>query len=105
MADLQYLKSAERQFLYYKKLGEDAMLQMEDKALFWQPNAESNSVTTIIKHLKGNMISRWTDFLTTDGEKPWRGRDAEFENDIRRECQMDGIAKAKNRGVKFGRKR
>jgi len=50
--------------------------------LFWQYNAESNSIATIVKHLWGNLLSRRTDFLTTDGEKQWRQRDAEFENDI-----------------------
>jgi len=55
---------------------------MPDEALFWQYNADSNSVASIVKHLSGNMLSRWTDFLTTDGEKEWRNRDTEFENDI-----------------------
>lgn len=80
MATIEYLKSAKRQFLYYKQLGEGAMEQMKDEELFWQPNEESNSVATIVKHLHGNMLSRWTDFLTTDGEKEWRNRDGEFEN-------------------------
>lgn len=79
---IQYLKSADRQFRMYKKLGEEAMQQMTDEQLFIMPNEESNSVAIIVKHLWGNMLSRWTDFLTTDGEKPWRQRDAEFENDI-----------------------
>jgi hypothetical protein len=86
---IPYLKSATRQFLMYKKLGEDAILQMDDQHLYIQPNEESNSVAIIVKHLWGNMLSRWTDFLTTDGEKPWRERDAEFENDIQnREALM-----------------
>jgi hypothetical protein len=80
MATIAFLKSAKRQFEYYKSLGEKAMEQMEDIQLFWQPNEESNSIATIVKHLEGNMLSRWTDFLTTDGEKPTRQRDAEFEN-------------------------
>lgn len=80
---MSYLKSAERQFLYYKKLGEQAMEQTEDKMLFLQPNEESNSIAIIVKHLWGNMLSRWTNFLTEDGEKPWRERDAEFDNDIK----------------------
>jgi len=83
MAAIPYLKSAERQFQYYKKLGEQAMEQIEDAQLFWQPNEESNSIAVIVKHLWGNMISRWTNFLTEDGEKPWRERDAEFENDVK----------------------
>lgn len=58
------------------------MGQLEDQALVWSPNEESNSISVIVKHLWGNMLSRWTDFLTTDGEKPWRQRDAEFDNDL-----------------------
>ena len=57
--------------------------QLTDEELFWQQNAETNSVATIVKHLWGNMRSRWTDFLTTDGEKAWRDREAEFDNDVR----------------------
>lgn len=78
-----YLENVKKEFNYYKSLGEKAIAQIPDDKLFWQFNPESNSVGTIVKHLSGNMISRWTDFLTTDGEKEWRARDAEFENDIR----------------------
>lgn len=77
---IPFLKSADRQFNYYKQLGEKAMEQLNDEQLFWQPNQESNSIALIVKHLRGNMLSRWTDFLTTDGEKPNRNRDTEFEN-------------------------
>lgn len=63
-------------------LGEKTFAQVSDEALFWQYNAESNSIATIVKHLWGNMMSRWTDFLTTDGEKDWRDREAEFVNDV-----------------------
>ena len=63
-------------------LGDKTFSQLEDEKLFWQFNNESNSIATIVKHLLGNMLSRWTDLLTTDGEKEWRNRDAEFENDI-----------------------
>jgi hypothetical protein len=63
-------------------LGEKTFDQVEQEKLFWQYNEESNSIATIVKHLWGNMLSRWTDFLTTDGEKEWRDRDGEFENDI-----------------------
>lgn len=77
-----YLESVIKQFDYYKMLGEKTMIQIPDDKLFWQYNEASNSIATIIKHLWGNMMSRWTDFLTTDGEKEWRDRDAEFENDI-----------------------
>ena len=78
---MNYLHSARRQFELYKQLGEKAMTQVSDEALRWQQDEESNSIAMIVKHLWGNMRSRWTDFLTTDGEKPWRERDAEFQND------------------------
>ncbi|ATL46186.1 hypothetical protein COR50_02825 [Chitinophaga caeni] len=74
-----YLESIKKQFLYYKKLGEDAMLQVPDEALFWQYNQNSNSIAIIVNHIAGNMLSRFTNFLDSDGEKSWRNRDAEFE--------------------------
>jgi hypothetical protein len=77
-----YLDSVKKQFLYYKMLGEKAMDQLEPEQLFVTLNEDTNSISTIIKHISGNMLSRWTDFLTTDGEKEWRNRDAEFENDL-----------------------
>jgi hypothetical protein len=83
-----YLESATKQFEYYKMLGEKTFSQLNDDDLFWQFNEESNSIATIVKHLWGNMLSRWTDFLTTDGEKEWRQRDAEFENDITSRDEM-----------------
>ena len=79
----QYLESAKKQFLYYKTLGEKAMEQLEPEQLFVTVNEDANSIATIVKHLSGNMLSRWTDFLTTDGEKEWRNRDAEFQNDLK----------------------
>lgn len=77
-----YLDSTKKQFEYYKLLDEKTFAQIDDEKLFWQYNEESNSIAMIVKHLWGNMLSRWTDFLTTDGEKEWRDRDAEFDNDI-----------------------
>lgn len=77
-----YLLSAIKQFEYYQLLGERAMEQLPEEKLFWQYNDECNSIAIIVKHLCGNMLSRWTDLLTTDGEKEWRNRDAEFENDV-----------------------
>ncbi len=79
----EFLSSAIKQFEYYKLLGEKTIAQLPEDKLVWQYNAESNSIATIVKHLSGNMQSRWTDFLTTDGEKEWRKRDGEFENDIK----------------------
>jgi hypothetical protein len=80
--DLGYIASARKQFAYYKLLGEKTFAQLSDAELFWQHNAATNSVATIVKHLWGNMLSRWTDFLESDGEKEWRDREAEFENDL-----------------------
>lgn len=77
-----YLLSVKKQFSYYKIIAEKAMTQVTDEQLSWQYNSESNSIATIVKHLSGNMLSRWTDFLTTDGEKEWRNRETEFENDV-----------------------
>lgn len=86
---MTFLESAKAEFLRYKSLGEKAMAQVPDPTFHWQPNAESNSIATIVKHLSGNMLSRWTDLLTTDGEKPWRNRDDEFEaDDASREVVM-----------------
>lgn len=76
-----YLDSARRLFQYYRGLGDKALAQIGDEHIHWQPSPESNSVAVIVKHLVGNMLSRFTDFLNSDGEKPWRNRDAEFEND------------------------
>jgi len=78
-----FLKSAARQFKMYRGIGEKAMAQVSDAALFHQFNEESNSIAIIVKHLHGNMLSRWTDFLTSDGEKEWRDRDGEFENSLK----------------------
>lgn len=74
-----YLTSAIKNFKDTKALGDRAMSQIKDEDFFFEPNQDSNSIATIIKHLSGNMLSRWTDFLTTDGEKEWRHRDSEFE--------------------------
>ena len=74
-----YVKDSIDLFRYYKKLGERAMEQCPDHELFATLDAESNSMATIVKHMAGNMRSRWTDFLTSDGEKPDRNRDSEFE--------------------------
>lgn len=73
-----YLEAVKSRFRYMKDLAERALAQVDDDALAWSPGGESNSITVIIKHLSGNMLSRWTDFLTSDGEKPGRDRDAEF---------------------------
>ena len=81
MADiaLHYLEEARRQFRGHKRMGESAMAQLRDEDFFVTLDPESNSVAILVKHLAGNMRSRFTDFLTTDGEKPDRFRDREFE--------------------------
>ena len=78
---MSYLTSVKKEFLRYKSLGDKAMAQVADEALHWQYNEESNSIATTVKHIWGNMLSRWTNFLTEDGEKEWRQRDQEFEED------------------------
>ena len=75
-------------FLTYKKLGEGAMNQLTDQELFQSPSKESNSIAVIVKHLWGNMRSRWTDFLHSDGEKSWRLRDTEFADDITERSEL-----------------
>ncbi len=75
-----YLDSAKKQFLYYKTLADKSFSQLEDAQLFISMNENTNSIAVIIKHMVGNMLSRWTDFLVADGEKEWRNRDAEFED-------------------------
>ncbi|MFK7923340.1 MAG: DUF1572 family protein [Bacteroidia bacterium] len=77
-----YLDAVRKQFQYYQLLGEKTFALLDDEQLFWQYNPESNSVAVMVKHLWGNMLSRWTDFLTADGEKDWRDRDGEFEATI-----------------------
>ena len=73
-----YLESAIKQFAYYKSLGDKTLEQLSDEQLHWQYNDDSNSIAILVKHLVGNMLSRWTNFLTEDGEKEWRERDEEF---------------------------
>jgi hypothetical protein len=75
-----YLESIKKQMLYYKTIAEKAMDQISEEQLFASANEDTNSIANIVKHLSGNMLSRWTDFLTSDGEKPWRERDSEFES-------------------------
>lgn len=75
-----YLEDALPLFAHYKKLAERALEQVSDEHLFTCLDAEANSIAILVKHMAGNMLSRWTDFLTTDGEKPTRNRDSEFED-------------------------
>jgi len=74
-----YLEDSIALFRHYKKLAEGAIAQVSDAQLYASPDPESNSIAVILKHMAGNMCSRWSDFLISDGEKPWRDRDSEFE--------------------------
>ena len=79
MIENLYLQSVIKRFTEYKTLGDKTLAQLTDAELLWKANEGCNSIAQIIQHLRGNMLSRWTNFLTEDGEKPWRQRDAEFE--------------------------
>jgi len=83
-----YLESARKQFEYYKMLAEKTFDQVDEEKLFWRPNEKSNSIAIIVNHIAGNMLSRWTDFLTTDGEKDFRNRDQEFEDVLKTKSEM-----------------
>ena len=74
-----YIEDARAIFRQYKKMGESAMAQVADEDLRRTLDPEMNSIAVIVKHMAGNMLSRWTEFLTSDGEKPTRNRDGEFE--------------------------
>ncbi|WP_248723129.1 DUF1572 family protein [Seonamhaeicola sp. ML3] len=76
-----YLSSIKKQFNYYKSLGDKTIEQLSLEELRKEFSTDSNSIAIIVKHLAGNMLSRWTNFLTEDGEKTWRNRDSEFEAD------------------------
>lgn len=83
-----FIASIRKEFERYKLLGEKTFLQLSDAQLFHLVNEQSNSIAIIVQHLHGNMLSRWTDFLTTDGEKTWRKRDEEFEQSISDRSQL-----------------
>jgi hypothetical protein len=78
-SDNNYLKSSIKLFQYYKSLGDAVIDRLDEQGMHWQYNQESNSVAVIIQHISGNSLSRWSDFLKSDGEKASRNRDAEFE--------------------------
>ncbi len=83
-----YIQSIQKRFHYYEDLGRRAIAQVNEEGLFWRYNAESNSIAVLVNHLHGNMLSRWTNFYTEDGEKSWRTRDAEFENSIKSRAEL-----------------
>lgn len=75
-----FLESAIKRLNYYKGLAEKTFAQLSEQDFHFNPSEESNNIAVIIQHMHGNMLSRWTNFLNEDGEKPWRKRDAEFED-------------------------
>lgn len=75
-----FLQSAIKRVKYYKQLSERTFEQLEEKDFYFRPNSVSNSLAVIIQHMSGNMLSRWSNFLSEDGEKSWRKRDMEFED-------------------------
>jgi len=93
-----YLDDALKAFRAYKKLAEKAIAQLQDEEFFVTLDEESNSVAVIMKHMAGNMLSRWTDFLTSDGEKPNRNRDMEFV--IESQTKKDDVIAYWERGWK-----
>ena len=92
---MSYLISARKQFAYYRQLGDMTFMQLSEPDFHFQHHEASNSIAIIVKHMHGNMLSRWTNFLTEDGEKTWRKREAEFDNDL---PDKAAIIKAWNEG-------
>src|SRR5690349_8931758 len=86
-----YLDSVIKRMLGYKELADKTFSQLEEKDFHFQPNETSNSIAVIIQHVSGNMMSRWTNFLTEDGEKTWRARDEEFEEQTHSREQLIDI--------------
>ncbi|WP_134701076.1 DUF1572 family protein [Ammoniphilus sp. YIM 78166] len=84
----EYLEVVKARFLDMKKTAEKAFEQLSEEELFWSLNEDSNSIVIIVKHISGNMVSRWTDFFTTDGEKSFRNRDEEFVSDVTTRVEM-----------------
>jgi predicted secreted protein len=83
-----YLLSINKQFEYYKQLGTKTINQLNKEELHLQHSTTSNSIAVLVKHLSGNMLSRWTNFTTEDGEKPWRNRDDEFIDSYTSKVQL-----------------
>lgn len=84
----EYLKIVKERFESVKELGDKTLSQLSEEGIHWRLNKSSNSIAIIAKHVSGNMISRWSDFLTTDGEKASRNRDQEFEDEISSRQEM-----------------
>jgi Protein of unknown function (DUF1572) len=87
----EYMRSVKSRFADAKNYAEKTFDQLEEDQLFWYPNEDSNSIAVIVKHMSGNMISRWTDIFNSDGEKPDRNRNGEFENTITTRSEMHDV--------------
>ena len=86
-----FLQTAIKRFAFYKDLGDSTFAQLQEADFYFQSNEASNSIAVIIQHMGGNMLSRWTNFLTEDGEKTWRDRDIEFETQAYSKEELLGI--------------
>lgn len=107
-----YLQTAINRLRYYKDLGDKTFEQLVEWDFHYQPNPESNSIAIIVQHIAGNMLSRWTNFLTEDGEKEWRNRDGEFDEQHKNreeliaywekgwECFLSSLASLKKKDLK-----
>lgn len=83
-----FLESIHQLFRYYKSLGDKAMEQLSEDQFHQRANEASNTIAIIVKHISGNMLSRWTNFLESDGEKEWRHRESEFEDDLQTKADV-----------------
>ena len=83
-----YLDSSRFEFGRYKTLGDKTFAQLSESDILWKYQEEDNSISQIVKHVSGNMLSRWSNFLSEDGEKPWRHRDTEFEKPFTTKTEM-----------------
>ncbi|WP_379969533.1 DUF1572 family protein [Ectobacillus sp. sgz5001026] len=89
--ETEYLRIVKDRFASVKELGDKAIAQVSEEDIHWRANKESNSIAAIVKHVSGNMISRWTDFLHADGEKPNRNREEEFVDTIKSKSELTTI--------------
>jgi len=84
----EYLRIVIERFNSVKNLGDQTLNQLSEEEIHWNYNSESNNVALIVKHLSGNMVSRWSDFFTSDGEKEYRNREEEFIDDITTKAEL-----------------
>jgi hypothetical protein len=91
MNNTNYLENVKKTFIYHKALGDKAMAQVSPNRINWYFHNDSNSIALIVKHMSGNLVSRFTDFLTADGEKSYRNRDDEFVDDIIDVDQLNAV--------------